>query len=129
MIRLKPGADVNLDNVHPRIYLAIGFAGPIWARYGSPDLYLVGANEPGHATGPRGFHQLPDGTCQAVDFRTWTIPSVRDRRRAVDELAAQLGPLYDVLLEEEVRDPTTGKVLRGEHVHVQVDMDRPGTRL
>ncbi len=125
MIRLKP--NVSLDNVHSRIFLAIGLTAPIWDRYGSPDLWVTAANEPGHGTGLRGFHRLPDGVCQAADFRTWTIPSVRDRRRAVDELAAQLGPLYDVLFEEELRDPTSGKVLRGEHVHIQFDPDRPGT--
>ena len=127
MIRLKPGTGVNLDNVHPRIYLAIGFAGPIWAQYGSPDLWLTAANEAGHGTGARGFHRLPDGTCRAVDLRTWTIPAPADRRRARDELAVVLGPLYDVLFEDEVRDPTTGKVLRGEHIHLQFDEDRPGT--
>ena len=107
----------------------LGFAGPIWARYGSPDLCLTAANEAGHGTGRRGFHRLPDGTCRAVDLRTWTIPAPADRRRARDELAVVLGPLYDVLFEDEVRDPTTGKVLRGEHIHLQFDEERPGTRV
>ena len=125
MIRIKQG--VSLDNVHPRIFLVIGFAAPIWDKYGSRDLWITGGNETGHSTGDRGFHRLPDGTCQAVDLRTWTITDPAHRLAAVKELAAVLGQLYDVLHEDEKRDPTTGAVLRGEHVHVQFDPDRPGT--
>ena len=125
MIRLKPG--VVLDNVHPRIFFALAMAAPIWERYGSPELWVTAANEAGHTTGPRGFHRLPDGTCQAVDLRTWNIPAREHRLLAVQELGAILGPLYDVLFEEEIKDPTTGKVLRGEHCHAQHDPERPGT--
>lgn len=124
MIRLKAG--VSLDNVHPRVFLIIGFAAPIWAKYGSPDVWVTGANEDGHSTGPRGFHRLPDGTCQAVDLRTWTIAEPEHRRMAAKELAGILGPLFDVIFEVELRD-ATGKITRGEHVHVQYDPERPGT--
>ena len=125
MIRLKRG--VSLDNVHPGVFIIIGSAAPIWAKYGSPDLWVTGANETGHSTGPRGFHRLPNGTCQAVDLRTWSIPEPEDRRMAVKELAEIMGPLYDVLFEKEIKDPTTGKILRGEHCHGQYDAARPGT--
>lgn len=125
MIRLK--STVSLDNVHARIFLAIGLAAPIWERHGSPDLWITAANEGRHSGGTRGFHHLPDDTCRAIDLRTWMMPDPDDRRRAARELAEMLGPLYDVLFEEELRDPTSGKILRGEHVHVQFDPDRPGT--
>jgi hypothetical protein len=125
MIRVKNG--VSVDNSHPRIFAAAALAAVVWAKYGSPDLWITGGNEGGHSTGPRGFHRLPDGTCCAWDFRTWSIPKPEDRREAVKELAKLLGPYYDVLFEEEIRDPTTGKVLRGEHAHCQVDFARPGT--
>ena len=126
MIRLKNAA-ISLDNVHPRLFFAIAMAAPIWERYGAPDLWITAANEEGHSTGPRGFHRLPDGTCQAVDFRTWNIAKLTDRHAAVKALGEFLGPLFDVLFEEEIRDPTTGKILRGEHCHVQRDPERPGT--
>ena len=125
MIRLKPG--VSLDNVHPRIFHLIAVAGPIWAKYGSTDLWITGANEPGHGVGSRGYHRLVDGTCQAVDVRTWTISDPISRRQAVDDLAAEVGSLYDVLFEEQRNDPLTGAVLRGEHAHCQYDPARPGT--
>jgi hypothetical protein len=125
MVRVKN--NVSLDNVHPRVFLIIGFAAPIWEKYGSTDLWITGGNEGGHSAGARGFHRLPDGTCQAVDLRTWTIANTEHRRQAAQELAGILGPLFDVLFEEEIRDPTTGKVLRGEHAHCQYDPERPGT--
>ena len=117
MIRLKAG--VSLDACHPRVFLIIGFAASVWAKYGSPDLTVTAANEPGHSTGPRGFHRLPDGSCQAVDLRTWSIPELEHRRLAVKELAGILGAVYDVLYERPGE--------RGEHAHVQYDPDRPGT--
>ena len=117
MIRLKPG--VSLDNCHPRVFIIIGFAGPIWARYGSLDLTITGGNETGHSSGARGFHRLPDGTAQAVDLRTWSIPEMEHRHAACKELAAVLGPNYDVLYERPGQ--------RGEHAHCQYDPDRPGT--
>jgi hypothetical protein len=52
MIRLKKG--VSLDNCHPRVFLIIGFAAPIWDKYGSKDLTVTAANEEGHSKGPRG---------------------------------------------------------------------------
>lgn len=125
MIRLKNS--VSLDNVHHRMFLAVAMAAPVWAKYGSPDLTVTGANEAGHSTGPRGFHRLPDGTCQAADLRTWSIPEREHRLLACTELAGLLGPQYDVLFEEEIRDPQAGTILRGEHCHVQYDPDRPGT--
>lgn len=125
MIRTKPG--VSLDNVHPRIFLAIGLAAPVWARYGSSDFWITGANEDGHSTGPRGFHRLPNGTCQAIDARTWTIKEPEHRRMACKELAGILGPDFDVIFEEEVRD-ASGKIIKGEHAHIQLDEERPGTR-
>jgi hypothetical protein len=118
MIRLKSPA-ISLDNVSPRIFLAIALAAPIWERHGAPDVWITGANEEGHSTGPRGFHRLPDGTCQAVDLRTWNIPRLEDRHTAAKELADVLGPLYDVLYEKPGES--------GEHVHVQYDPERPGT--
>jgi hypothetical protein len=121
MIRLKPG--VSLDRTHHRVFLMVSVAAPIWAKYDSPDLWIVGGNEPGHATNPdrrRQFHHLPDGTCQAVDLRTWTIPTVDRRREAAKELGAILGATYDVLYERPGE--------RGEHVHAQYDPDRPGPR-
>jgi hypothetical protein len=121
VIRLKPGA--SLDNVHPRIYFAIAMAAPVWARYGSPDLVVTAGNEAGHETNPdpkRQFHRLPDGTCQAGDLRTWTIPVLEHRHAACKELAGILGPDYDVLYERPG--------LKGEHCHVQLDPERPGTR-
>jgi hypothetical protein len=117
MIRLKKG--VSLDNCHPRVFLIIGFAAPIWDKYGSKDLTVTAANEEGHSKGPRGFHRLPDGTCQAVDLRTWSIPELEARHRAVKELAGILGPIYDVIYEKPG--------LTGEHAHVQYDPERPGT--
>ena len=125
MIRLKEG--VSLDNVHPQIFFALSIAAPIWARYGSRDLWVVAANEPGHSVGLRGFHRLPDGTCQAVDIRTWTLPTAEAKHRAIDDLATSLGALYDVLFEPQITDDRTGKVIRGEHVHCQYDPERPGT--
>jgi len=111
MIRLKNA--VSLDNVHPQIFLAIALAAPIWERYGAPDLWITAANEEGHSTGPRGFHRLPDGRCQAVDLRTWNIVELADRRAAVRALGDILGPLFDVLYEKPGE--------RGEHAHVQYD--------
>jgi hypothetical protein len=117
-VRLKPG--VSLDNVHPKMFLAIGFAAPIWERFGTPELWITGANEEGHATGARGFHRLPDGTCQAVDLRTWNIPRLEDRHAACTALAQTLGAFYDVLYERPGE--------RGEHAHCQWDPERVGTR-
>ena len=114
MIRLKNAA-VSLDNVHPRIFLAIGFAAPIWERYGSPDLWVTAANEAGHTTNPdpqRQYHRLPDGRCQAADLRTKSIPHAADRQAACIELAGILDLSYDVLFEKPGQD--------GEHCHVQV---------
>jgi len=125
IVRLKPG--ISLDLCHHRVFLIVGFAAPLWAKYGSAELWITGANEGGHSTGARGFHRLPDGTCQAVDLRTWTIPEREHRLLAVKELGAQLGALYDVLFEEEEKDPMSGKILRGEHCHCQYDPERPGT--
>ncbi len=125
IVRLK-GA-TSLDRVHHEVFRAIAAAATVWAKHGADELWITGANEPGHSTGPRGFHRLPDGTCQAVDLRTWNIADHEARHEAATELAAELGPMFDVLYEEEVRDPTTGTVLRGEHVHVQHDPERPGT--
>ncbi len=124
MIRVKP--TVSLDNVHPQIFFAISLAAPIWARYGSSDLTITAANEGGHSVGLRGFHRLPDGTCRAVDLRTWTL-NPEQKHRAIDDLAASLGALFDVLFEPEIKDDRTGQVIRGEHAHVQYDEDRPGT--
>lgn len=118
MVRLKTG--VSLDNMHPKIYLAIGLAAEIWARHGSPDMVITGGNEDGHSVGPRGFHRLPDGTAQAVDLRTWSIPVLESRHRAAKELAAVLGDKYDVIYEKPGAT--------GEHVHLQWDPERPGTR-
>ena len=109
MIRLKTG--VVLDNVHPRIFFALAMAAPIWEKYGSPELTVTAANEDGHATGPRGFHRLPNGTCQAVDLRTWSIPEQEHRHAACRELAGILGAAYDVLYERPGQ--------RGEHAHIQ----------
>lgn len=117
MIRLKSG--VSLDNVHHRVFLAIALAAPIWAKYGSPDLTITAGNEDGHSRGPRGFHRLPDGTCQAVDLRTKSIPELEHRRQACAELAAILGPDYDVLFEKPGD--------KQEHAHVQLDTERRGT--
>jgi len=119
MIRVKPG--VSLDNVHPQIFLAIGLAAPIWQRYGAPELWVTAANEEGHSTGPRGFHRLPNGTCQAADLRTWNIPEPADRHKAVEELAEHLGRYFDVLYEKPGQ--------QGEHVHLQWDEERPGTNV
>lgn len=118
MIRTKAG--VSLDNVHHRIFVVIALAAPVWAKYGSPDLTVTAANESGHSTGPRGFHRLPDGTCQAVDLRTWSIPVLEDRHKACAELARLFGQHYDVLYEKPGE--------RGEHVHIQYDPERPGTK-
>lgn len=117
MIRLKAG--VSLDNCHPRVFQILAMAAPIWEKYGSKDLTITGANEDGHSTGLRGFHRLPDGTCQAVDLRTWSIPEQEARYRAVKELANLLGPFYDVLYEKPGE--------QGEHAHCQYDPERPGT--
>lgn len=119
MVRVKTGT--SLDNCHPRVFQIIAMAAPIWEKYGSPDLTITGANETGHSTGSRGFHHLPDGTCQAVDLRTWSIPEQEARHRAARELANLLGPFYDVIYERPGE--------RGEHIHVQYDQDRPGTVL
>lgn len=126
MVRLKTG--VSLDYCRPEVYYIVWKAAPIWTVLGSTDLWITGANESGHSTGPRGFHRLPNGTCQALDLRTWTIPRFSDRRLARDALAAALGPAYDVLFETELRDPITGRITRGEHMHVQFDPERPGTK-
>jgi hypothetical protein len=119
MIRVKPG--VTLDNSHHRMFLVAALAAPIWAKYGSPDLWITGGNEDGHSKGPRGFHRLPDGTCQAWDLRTWSIPELEHRKQACAELAGILGELYDVMYEKPGE--------RGEHAHVQWDPGRPGTRV
>lgn len=126
MIRLKPG--VSLDNVHPRVFHLISVAARIWSRHESPDLWITGGNESGHASGARGYHRLADGACQAVDLRTWSIPGPLERRKAaVEELAWELGPDFDTIFEEELRDPVTSAILKGEHAHCQYDPGRPGT--
>ena len=114
MIRLKAG--VSLDNTHPRLFATIAMAATIWQRYGAADLWITAANEEGHTTNPdpwRQFHRRPDGTCHAVDIRTWNIPTIPARYRAVQALTLALGAEWDVLYERP------GQV--GEHAHVQLD--------
>ena len=117
MVRVKEG--VSLDSMHPKMFLAIAMAAPIWERWGAADLWITGGNEAGHGTGARGFHRLQDGTAQAVDIRTWNIPRLACRHKAAKELANILGLLYDVLYEKPGQ--------QGEHCHVQWDPERPGT--
>lgn len=119
MIRLKDGID--LDSVHGKIYFAVSMADRVWEQFGFPECWITAANEPGHTTNPdpyRQFHLLPDGTCQACDFRTHQFNSVQ-KHEARRILASILGKDYDVLLENEDKS--------NEHIHVQYDPKRPGT--
>jgi hypothetical protein len=110
MIRLKEG--VNLDGVHPMIFYAIFKAGQIWERH-REDLVLTSVNDGVHPGGVRpSFH--PRGL--AFDGRTHNLEAPMI---ACEELAAALGPDFDVLLESQ----GTGN----EHVHCQYDVpDMPG---
>lgn len=121
MVRLKP--KVSLDNVHPQMFSVIAKAADIWSRYNSRDLWITAANEEGHSIGPRGFHRLPDGTCQAIDIRTWSIPFHVHKMAAIEDLTVVLGREFDVIFEKEERD-ASGRVIKGEHVHVQYDPKR-----
>lgn len=114
MIRLKNGT--SLDNVHPRMFLVIGFAAPIWRKYHVDDLWVTAGNEAGHTTNPdpaKQYHRLPDGTCQAVDLRTKSIAELEHRRQAVKELTDILGPDYFVQHENPGED--------NDHCHVQLN--------
>ena len=119
MIRIKPG--VELDSVHGKMFFAIAMADRVWMQLGSEECWITAANEPGHETNPdprRRFHLLPDGTCQAVDFRIHQFtPFNKTEGRRI--LASILGRDYDVLLE------APGEA--NEHIHVQYDPKQPGT--
>jgi len=118
IVRHKLHTDLDFTDSH--IYYVIGIAGLYWGQYGARELWLTGVREHGHTTNPdvrRQFHWLPDGTCRAVDFRTHNI--IGDKHALVKLLSRTLGPEYDVILEEEG--------LPEEHIHVQWDVERPGT--
>jgi hypothetical protein len=120
IIRLKDG--VSLDHVRAELFYAIWRASIVWSQYGADTLWVVGGREQGHVTNPdllRQFHWLPDGTCQAVDLRTWNIAELEGRKQACKSLAILLGREYDVIYEKPGE--------KGEHVHVQLDPERPGT--
>ena len=114
MIRLKV-ASIDLDHTHPRVWEAVWRAGEIWAQHGSPDCVITAAREQGHETNPdptRQFHWLPDGTCQAVDIRTWSLP-LSQRALAVADLRQALPDGFDVIYER-AGEP-------GEHCHLEWD--------
>jgi hypothetical protein len=112
MIRLKEG--VNLDGVHPMIFYAIFKAGQIWERH-REDLVLTSVNDGVHPGGVRpSFH--PRGL--AFDGRTHNLEAPMI---ACEELAAALGPDFDVLLESRGSP--------NEHVHVQYDVSEMPRRV
>ena len=118
MVRTKTG--VSLDNTHQRIFLAIAIAAKLWEAHGV-DLVITGANETGHHTNPdptKQFHRLPDGSCKAVDLRSWNLPPTL-RSQMLTDLRKALGPGYDVLYERPGE--------QGEHYHIEWD-PKEGTR-
>jgi hypothetical protein len=102
------------------MFFAIAMADRVWEQLGQPECWITGANETGHSTGPRGFHHLPDGTCQACDLRIHAFND-EQKKEARRILASILGRDYDVLLES-IDMPN-------EHIHVQYDPQRPGTNV
>jgi hypothetical protein len=118
IVRLKDGVDLN--NVHVKMFMAIGLISTLFEQFGCHELWITGAREHGHTTNPdvnRQFHWLPNDTCQAIDLRTHDITG---NKYELQHLVARLlGPLYDVFLE--FADSLN------EHLHIQYDPERPGT--
>jgi hypothetical protein len=56
---------------------------------------------------------------RAIDVRSWNVPQEKKLDIAIS-LRKWLPDFYDVVFEKEVKD-ATGKVVKGEHYHLEAD--------
>ena len=98
MVKLKSNS-VNLNNVHPKIYEAIGKVAYIYASYGS-DLVITSARDSKH--GGNSLHYVG----KAFDIRVWNIDT--DLIKLTGFIASELGNEYDVVFEVN-------------HIHIEYD--------
>lgn len=102
MIRLKPG--VRIRNLHPAMVMA---AMVVEGALPHVVCVITSANDSKHMSGSLHYKD------RALDFRTKDIPTQAGKRAVEKDVAGQLGPDFDVLLEH------IGG--RNEHLHVEYD--------
>ena len=70
------------------------------------------------AHGPNSYHAKE----RALDVRSWNIPENKRLEIAIS-LRKWLPPMYDVVYEHEVKN-AQGKVVKGEHYHLEADANK-----
>lgn len=101
MIRLLTTVDIS--NLQPPLVVALRIAETVWAKYGADTLWITAGKDGTHKPGSLHY----DG--KALDLRVKNLPQAL-WETASNELAAAVGPQFDVLLE-----------LAPPHVHVEYD--------
>lgn len=99
MVTFKP--EVDAQNVHPAIWLAIGVASVLRKTLtGKQDVVITALNADDHS--PGSFHNpknTPDGTCRAADLRILDLTETTEWWAWYYGLRALLHPQgYDIVL-------------------------------
>jgi hypothetical protein len=124
LIAFKAG--VNIRNVHPAIWIAIGMAESIRAACYSdtPMVITALADTSGHNKGSYHYAAAtPSKMCQAVDIRDDDLtPAQRDEWTTM--LQAKLRPLgYDIVIEHVGSTVAT----TGDHIHIEYQPKTQGS--
>ena len=90
---------VNLSGLSLEMIKAVLHAARVWQLHGMSQLTITSANDGTHKPGSKHY----DG--DAVDLRTWSLP---DLLGMADQLRQDLGPDYDVVIEQD-------------HLHIEYD--------
>lgn len=97
-MRLKPG--VRVQGLKPEALIALMVAEWVYDQHGY-ELVVTSGTDGRHS--PGSYHY----TGEAIDIRTNTVPE-HERPVLCSEIAARLGPAYDVILEPD-------------HMHIEHD--------
>ena len=104
-MRLKPG--VKLKGLSPQAVLIALIVDRAYADY-NHETTITSANEGNHMEGSSHFKG------EALDFRTKDLPPTVDKHMLRNEIKADLGDEFDVILENFGGD--------NEHIHVEWDV-------
>lgn len=94
---------VETKRVHPKMVKAWAVIAQLSAEW-NIDTVVTSVADGNHMTGS--FHYKDP--VQATDFRTWYLPTDRQKEEFCEQLKGRLGPDYDVVLEST-------------HLHVEYD--------
>lgn len=99
-MKVKDG--VSVKGCKGVMFHAAVIAERVFRNYGYAEAIITGGDEDGHKT-----RKHPDG--EGLDFRVWHLSRI-SQQLICDDLKRELGPEYDVVLEDNP-----------PHIHVEYD--------